>query len=124
MGAARLAAITAARHPEYKKYVVDVAAFNARIRERDEKLKEQETKFLAEIETSRRNLLFTLRELKFSRDETARVKSSNADLQQKLQDQDAMIAGLRSVNADLEKKVKGFGNIAAFLGKIASGEVT
>jgi chromosome segregation ATPase len=128
MGAARLVAAIGAGDPERRKYIIDVAAFEARIRERDAKIKEQADKFAIDLAESRRNLTSQLvamqRELTASRSEVANLKMANADLQQKLQDQDAVIAGLRSANADFAKKVEGYGNIVSFLGKIASGEAS
>jgi hypothetical protein len=128
MGAARLVAAIGAGDPERRKYILDVAAFESRIRERDAAIKEQADKFAKDLAETRRNLTSQLvamqRELTASRSEVASLKCANSELQQKLFDQTAVIDVLQSANADLETKLKGYGNIAAFLSKVANGEAT
>jgi hypothetical protein len=62
------------------------------------------------------------RELIAARSEAEQLKAANADLQRKLQDDEAAMRSLQSFNADLQQQVRGFSNITKFLTEVARGE--
>jgi predicted RNase H-like nuclease (RuvC/YqgF family) len=119
MGAARFAAVQVLRDPVATKYLIDHHAYQKQIQEIKEKA-------AAELETSRRQLTSKLvaahRELTASRSEVEHLKSANADLQSRLQEQDASMKMLQATNADLERQLRACGNITKFLAEIAHGE--
>jgi predicted RNase H-like nuclease (RuvC/YqgF family) len=120
MGAARLAYAQIVRDPVAKQYLIDHHAYERQIRELKEKA-------AAELDTSRRQLTSQLvaahRELTASRSEAEHLKSANADLQCRLQEQDAVIKNLKAVNADLERQLRACSNIRRFLDEVARGSV-
>jgi hypothetical protein len=120
MGAARLAYAQIARDPVAKQYLIDHHAYERQIRELKEKA-------AAELETSRRQLTSQFvaahRELTASRSEVEYLKSANADLQCRLQEQDTAMKDLKAVNVDLEQKLRAFDNISKFMAEVARGEM-
>jgi hypothetical protein len=121
MGAARFAAVNK------KLQETNPAAYEAKMDSLryERELKIIRDKFAADLDTSRRRLTSQLVEMKrqliASRDEVASLRSANADLRIKLQDFNATIESLKSVNTDQEKKLRACGNITRFLNEIASG---
>ena len=111
MGAARLAYAQIARDPVAKQYLIDHHAYERQIRELKEKA-------AAELETSRRQLTSQFvaahRELTASRCEVEALRSANADLQQKLQEQEATVKSFREINVDLQQQLRACGNIRKF----------
>jgi septal ring factor EnvC (AmiA/AmiB activator) len=118
MGAARFAAVQAARDPQARQYMIDVAANEARLNEiRD--------KSARELNAVRHNLTVEImslrRELIATRETSESLRSANADLQRRLREQDVTMKSLESTNADLQQKLRGFTNVAKFMTEIARG---
>jgi hypothetical protein len=61
------------------------------------------------------------RELTAARSEAEQLRAANADLQRKLEDDEAAMRSLQSVNADLERQLRALNNITAFLAEVARG---
>jgi hypothetical protein len=120
MGAARLASVQANRDPVVRQYLIDHHAYQKQIQEIKDKA-------AAELDESRRNLtsqlVTTHRQLTASLTEVEALRNANHDLQVKLQEKDVELTHLRSVNVDLEKKVRACGNITRFLEEIARDEM-
>jgi hypothetical protein len=118
MGAARFAAAQVLRDPVATKYLIDHHAYQKQIHELKEKA-------AAELETSRRQLTSQLvtahRELTASRSEVEHLKGANADLQCRLQEQDAAMKSLKVANADVERQLRACSNIRKFLDEVARG---
>jgi hypothetical protein len=85
MGAARLASVQVNRDPAARQYLIDHHSYQKQIQDLKEKA-------AAELNESRRQLtsqlVTTHREMTALRSEIEHLKSANADLQQKLQEQD------------------------------------
>jgi hypothetical protein len=120
MGAARFASVQAARDPIARQYLIDRAGY-------EKQIKELKDKFAIDFETLRRQLTSQLvaahRELTASRSEAEHLKSTNADLQCRLQEQDTAMKNLKAVNVDLEQKLRAFDNISKFMAEVARGEM-
>jgi hypothetical protein len=103
MGAARLAYAQIARDPNAKQYLIDHHAYQRQIQEIKEKA-------AAELNESRRQftaqLVTTHRELTALRAAVEALRSANADLQQKLQEQDATVKSFREINVDLQQQLR------------------
>jgi len=62
------------------------------------------------------------RELIAARSEAEQLKTANADLQRKLQDDEAAMRSLQSFNTDLQRQLRALNNITTFLAEVARGE--
>jgi chromosome segregation ATPase len=123
MGAARLAHLSRlASDPGYRLEV-------ERSRHEQE-IKALKDKFAIEVaaarDAARRELTIELasvrRELFAARSEADQLKAANADLQRKLQDDEAAMMSLKADNADLQRQLQALNNITTFLAVVARGE--
>jgi chromosome segregation ATPase len=119
-GAARFAHMALAADPV--AYQLEVGRV-----QHERQIKELKDKFAVELAEVRRVLTAEIvevrRDLIASRAEVEHFRAANADLQCHLQEQDAELKNVKSVNADLEQKLRAFDNISKFMAEFARGEM-
>jgi hypothetical protein len=62
------------------------------------------------------------RELTAARSEAQQLRAASTELQRNLQDDEAAMTNLQSINADLQRQLQALDNITTFLAKVARGE--
>jgi hypothetical protein len=97
----------------------------------EREIKTLEDKFASEVaaakDAARREMIAEVasvrRELIAARSEADKLKAANADLQCRLQDDEAVVMSLKVDNADLQRQLRALNNITTFLAEVARGEM-